>query len=152
MCTIHETTKNHGPIFFCKIPEGFFFVKKAIASSAPLLAHEQTNKLIKSTSGLSDVLNKEKKNSKFLKKLENIIPEIHFYKTLRIPVIGQLHCNNSAVGTTKVKKIKKRESKANSHEGQRNIELLCDSYIIISNPISRTIPTSLYGHATLSRD
>ena len=25
------------------------------------------------------------------------------YKTLRIPVIGQLNCNNSAVGTTEVK-------------------------------------------------
>ena len=69
-------------------------------------------------------------------------------------MIGQLHCNNSAVGTTKVKKIRKEKvkGKANSHEGQRNVELLCDSYIIISNPISRTIPTSLYGHATLSRD
>ena len=34
-------------------------------------------KLIKSRSGLADVLNKE--NTRFLRKLENIIPEIHYY-------------------------------------------------------------------------
>ena len=28
------------------------------------------------------------------------------YKTLRIPVIGQLHCKNSAVGTTELKCVK----------------------------------------------
>ena len=39
--------------------------------------HEQTNNLIKSKSGLADVLNKE--DSRFLKKLENIIHEIFCY-------------------------------------------------------------------------
>ena len=40
-------------------------------------AHKQTNKLIKSKSGLADVLNNE--DTRFLRKLENIIPEIHYY-------------------------------------------------------------------------
>ena len=32
----------------------------------------------------------------------NVLPKSSLdYKTLRIPVIGQLHCNNSAVGTNK---------------------------------------------------
>ena len=34
----------------------------------------------------------------------NVLPKSSLaYKTLRIPVIGLLHCNNSAVGTTEVK-------------------------------------------------
>ena len=51
--------------------------KTKFSSIACDQAHEQTNKLIKSKSGLADVLNKEE--SAFLRKLENIIPEIHGY-------------------------------------------------------------------------
>lgn len=40
-------------------------------------AHEQTNRLIKSKSGLADVLNNE--DTRILRTLENIIPEIHCY-------------------------------------------------------------------------
>ena len=32
----------------------------------------------------------------------NVFLNVRPYKILRIPVIGLLHCNNSAVGTTEV--------------------------------------------------
>ena len=79
---VHELKllKIADPDLFAKFQEGFFVVRKSktkFSSIASDQAHEQTNKLIKSKSGLADVLNKE--DTRFLRKLENIIPEIHYY-------------------------------------------------------------------------
>ena len=79
---VHELKllKITDPKLFEKFQEGYFVVRKSktkFSSIACDQAHEQTNKLINSKSGLADVLNKE--DSKYLRKLEATIPEIHFY-------------------------------------------------------------------------
>ena len=83
---VHELKllKVSDPDLYEQFRKGYFVVSKTYTPFSKIAldqAHEQNNKTIKSRSGLEDQLNKE--DMSFLRRLENIMPEVNYYLEMK---------------------------------------------------------------------